>query len=176
MNDPGRPKAMPKPVPGAGAVVLGSGNVDKPCLRMHSASLSIATFWLSDTGPLGGPPPGMSLEHASWADWNAGDRGLIPELELIWIPPPALGSGKFGTPCERMQSANLSPAAAPLEPDRSFDRPEDPHAVSASAQLPTASATARMRRQFGAGVPVVVRNVAGSLQSKPVDAVLWNDR
>jgi hypothetical protein len=93
---------------------------------------------VSDTGPRGGPPPGKRLEHAFWASWNAGDWGSIPELELIWIPPPALGSGKFGTPCERMQSANLIGAEPPLALE---ELAEDPHALSASAQPTAASAT-----------------------------------
>jgi len=67
MNDPGLPNAMPNPVPGAGAVAVGSGNVDKPCLRMHSAILSIASFWVSEAVPLK-RPPGISFEHAFWAD------------------------------------------------------------------------------------------------------------
>jgi hypothetical protein len=169
MNDPGPPNAMPKPVPGAGAVVVGSGNVDKPCLRMHSASLSISSLRLSDP-TLGGPPPGSSFEHAFWADWNAGDWGLIPELELIWIPPPEPGSGKFGTPCERMQSANLIPADSPLEPDPLFGLPEDPHALSATAQLTAASATARV----GGPMPFVLRMSRD--YSKPIGAVLADDR
>jgi hypothetical protein len=117
MNDPGLPKARPKPAPGDGAVAVGSGNVDKPCLRMHSASFTIASLRLSCAGPLAGPPPGNSFEQAFWADWNAGDWGLIPELELIWIPPPAPGSGKLGTPCKRMQSANWIPMPPPFEAD-----------------------------------------------------------
>jgi hypothetical protein len=43
---------------------------------------------------------------------------LIPELLLrlkVMLPPEVFGSGKFGTPCERMHDANLIPAAARLE-------------------------------------------------------------
>jgi len=80
---------------------------------------------------------------------------LTPEPTLIWIPPPPPpGSGKFGTPCKRMQSANLIPAGSPFEPDPLFDLPEDPHAVSATAQPAVASATARMRRRSDARMPV----------------------
>jgi hypothetical protein len=155
MNDPGLPKAMPRPGPRDGGEAVGSGNVARPCRRMHSASFTIANLRLSDPDPLPGPPPGISFEHAFWADWNAGERGLIPELELSWIPPPSLGSGKFGTPCERMQAANLIPASL-FELDPCFDFPEDPHAVSAIAQQKVASATARMRRQLPAPVHSVV--------------------
>ena len=156
MNDPGLPKAIPKPAPGGGGVAVGSGNVARPCLRMHSASLTIASYRLSGADPLPGPPPGSSFEHAFWADWNAGDWGLIPDPELMWIPPPALGSGKFGMPCERMQSANLIPAPPLFEPDLWFDFPEDPQAVNAIAPLAVASATARMWRQRLAPVLFVV--------------------
>jgi len=116
MNAPGPPNATPRPGLGEGGVVVGSGNVDKPCLRMHAASFTIASLRLSDVDPLPGPPPGSNFEHAFWADWKAGDWGSIPELELIWIPPPALGSGKFGTPCDRMQAENLIPSPPAVGP------------------------------------------------------------
>jgi len=46
-------------------------------------------------------------------------------------PPPALGSGKLGTPCERMQSANLIAALALSLSGLA----EDPHAGSATAAM-----------------------------------------
>ena len=55
----------------------------------------------------------------------------------IWMPPPEPGSGKFGTPCARIQSANLIPADTLLALD---ELPEDPHAASATAQPNAASA------------------------------------
>jgi hypothetical protein len=60
------------------------------------------------------------------------------------MPPPALGSGKFEMPCERMQAANLSPALAKLDRLVSF---EDPQAARTNTQLAAASAI----------VPVLVR-------------------
>ena len=99
----------------------------------------------------------MYLEHAFWADWNAGDWGSIPEPELIWIPPPGPGSGKFGTPWERMQSENLIPAASPCELEPVLDFPEDPHAVSSTAQLTAASATSRLRRRLAAPIRFTLR-------------------
>jgi hypothetical protein len=61
---------------------------------------------------------------------------LIPELLLNWMPPPpALGSGMSGTPCVRMQSANLIPMLTWPVPDGLLD---EPHALSAIAQ-PTAA-------------------------------------
>jgi hypothetical protein len=53
------------------------------------------------------------------------------------VAPFDVGSGKFGTPCERMQVANLSPAVAPLEAAL-FGLAEDPHAATNMAQ-PTAT-------------------------------------
>jgi hypothetical protein len=81
------------------------------------------------------------------ADWNAGDRGLIPEG--IWMPPPGPGSGKLGTPCARMQSANLIPAALPLEPDEPPELPEDPHAASITVQPAAARATVALLAHIG---------------------------
>lgn len=157
MIDPGAPNATPKPAPGAGAVATGSGNVDRPCARMHLDIASIASFWVSEACPWTGPPFGNSFEHADWADWKAGDWGLIPEPIGNWRPPPPPGSGKLGTPCERMHCANLIPAL-PLEADWLFDLPDDPHAFSATAQ-PTARAAARARCRPGLAADVVVCKV-----------------
>jgi hypothetical protein len=50
--------------------------------------------------------------HALWADRNAGACGLSPEAGVILTSPSlGFGSGKFGTPCERMQSENLTELA-----------------------------------------------------------------
>lgn len=82
-------------------------------------------------GPEPGPPPGSSFEHAVCADWNAGEAGLIPELGVIWMPPPEPGSGKSDTPCERMHLENAS-CELPL---LAVGLPEDPHAATSSPQL-----------------------------------------
>jgi hypothetical protein len=66
---------------------------------------------------------------------------LIPELELIWTPPPELGSGKFGTPCERMQLANASPE--PPAAAAGFGLLDEPQAPMATTQLTVASAIVR---------------------------------
>jgi hypothetical protein len=110
-NAPGLPNAMPPPLGGPdGGDAAGSGNVVSPRARMHSASLTSSCLRASDPCPLPGPPPGSKFWHALWADWNAGDCGLIPEPAVIWIPPPEpLGSGKFGTPCERSAVGELDP-------------------------------------------------------------------
>ena len=146
MKDPFPPNAMPKPAPGDGGVAVGSGNVVRPCARMHCASLSIASLRVSDAGPLPGPPPGISFEHAFWADWNAGDWGFIPEPGVILMAPPEpAGSGKFGTPCERMQSANLIPALPPLERDALLGLPDEPQAATADKQAAATNKSAMGR-------------------------------
>ena len=53
-------------------------------------------------------PPGCSFLHVCIADRKAGDC-LIPEGN------GASGSGKLGTPCERMQFANSSASPVPAQ-------------------------------------------------------------
>jgi hypothetical protein len=82
---------------------------------MHSEIASIRALLAADGFTEPGPLPGRNLPHTVWAATNDGDAGLIPELllRLMWTPPlEVVGSGKFGTPRERMQSAYLIPAAA----------------------------------------------------------------
>lgn len=62
------------------------------------------------------------------------------------MPPVEPGSGKFGTPCERMQSENLRNAAVtagdegpPLDA-ASLEPPVNPQPASASPQLTATSA------------------------------------
>jgi hypothetical protein len=43
--------------------------------------------------------------HVDWAFWNVADPGLT--CEVPENPPFLFGSGKLGTPCERMHCANL---------------------------------------------------------------------
>jgi hypothetical protein len=45
-----------------------------------------------------------------WAASNAGEAELIPGTLTLNPPPFGVGSGKFDTPCERMQRAKLSPS------------------------------------------------------------------
>ncbi len=91
-----------------------------------------------------GLPPGTSLAHARRAALNAGDCALTPEVRFT-PPPPALGSGKLGTPRERMQSASLSagvsplPVAAPL-----LGPPEDPQASIATEDVITTNVISRL--------------------------------
>ena len=62
----------------------------------------------------------------------------------ITLGPPGLGSGKLGTPCERMHCASWSgepPLATPV-----LDLAEVPHAATANAELAAAIATLRLYR------------------------------
>ena len=100
-----------------GTEVLGSGNWEIPCWRMHCAILTslarvCAEGCVVEPGP-GGPPPGRSFWHFARAALNAGDEGLIPAPTGKRNPPPGFGSGKLGTPLERMHLANASPRPAP---------------------------------------------------------------
>lgn len=79
--------------------------------------------------------------QADWAALKAGELGLIP---LPPNKPEALGSGKFGTPRERMHEANLSSRPAELAP-LFFAGLEEPQLAIASTQL-MASTIERDRR------------------------------
>ncbi len=69
---------------------------------------------------------------------------MTPEPAWIWIPPPPpLGSGKFGTPCERMHSENCRPACCLMLALELLELLE-PHAARTSV-LASAAAT-RPRR------------------------------
>src|ERR1039458_3238064 len=133
------PMTLPEWLPGGGGEIVGPGKLGRPCARMHFARLSSSSVRISDDEP--GPlPPPRNFAHAFWADWNAGDCVLM--LFGMTGGPFGLGSGKFGTPCERMHSATLSaglPLAAAL-----LGLPEGPHAAIATAQLMAASAIERV--------------------------------
>ena len=62
---------------------------------------------------VGWPPLGKSFWQTLRADWNAGELGSMPIPEWIVITPWPFGSGKFGTPCLRMQAENFAPSAVP---------------------------------------------------------------
>jgi hypothetical protein len=109
---------------------------------MHRASASILSFICSELWLCSDPGPGANGEHLRCAERNAGDRGSI-EPGFSWTPPPGPGSGKFGTPFERMQFANLRPPGTPPDPD---ELPEEPHAAIASAQPASASGRTRCMR------------------------------
>jgi hypothetical protein len=115
-------------------VVSGSGKRMNPCVRMHRANASAArnSAAVGSGGPCKCRPTGCSCAQAFWAARKAGKAGS-------GSAPFEPGSGKFGTPFARMQSAyftacvSADPAPLGLE--------EEPHAASAMAQ--TASAAER---------------------------------
>src|SRR6202043_1765820 len=53
---------------------------------------------------------GSTFAHAFVARWNWGACWSIAEGSVI--APSRSGSGKFGTPCERMQAANFTTCAS----------------------------------------------------------------
>jgi hypothetical protein len=86
-----------------GGELVGSGKPEMPCARMHSETLSSCALACAAAAGELAPAPGRMCWQAFWADWNA---GALPVAPLIWIrvpPPEVLGSGKFDTPCARMQ-------------------------------------------------------------------------
>jgi hypothetical protein len=105
---------------------------------MHTAQCTSRVNACADGGLDGACFTGSRFRHAVSAVRNAGDDALIPGTPLKLIPPVALGSGKFGTPCERMQRAKLSPSCAAalwLESEPAFParlellRDPEPHAA-----------------------------------------------
>lgn len=62
------------------------------------------------------------------------------------IPPPALGSGKLDTPCDRMQSANRTPAANFAFDPPLLDLPDEPQAATTTVQLRATRASGSWRR------------------------------
>ena len=67
---------------------------------------------------VGWPPFGRSDLHVFIADLNAGPFTWTPFTDVLsgvcWtrrLSWPPLGSGKLGTPCERMHRANFNPCA-----------------------------------------------------------------
>jgi hypothetical protein len=70
---------------------------------------------------------------------KAGENGLIPEPTVMWMPPPPLGSGKFGTPWERMHFENARNWAWSLDPRPVAGLLEEPQAASPITQVSVAS-------------------------------------
>jgi hypothetical protein len=122
-------KATPAPSPPGPNV--GSGKFGTPCSRMQRAFATMPACCAAEIGGGWLVPPGCWLAHACCADRNAGDCWLIPDVRS-GNPPPGAGSGKFGTPCERIQSEYLTPCAN--RPDAAavlldFDAPQAPIAI-----------------------------------------------
>jgi hypothetical protein len=85
---------------------------------------------------------------------NDGEKGLAPEGN--WIPPLDPGSGKFGTPCDRMQIAKARKLPLLFDALALVELLEEPHAVSAAAQRTVPAAT-RVRKRGIHITPRVVR-------------------
>jgi hypothetical protein len=88
--------------------LVGSGQFGTPWLRMHAANITIP-FRICCHWAGFGPWP---LLGSSWPQvfWAAGNWGLLSAIcfELAGKLPLPLGSGQFGTPCERMQREKAS--------------------------------------------------------------------
>jgi hypothetical protein len=99
-----------------GGEVPGSGNPEIPCLRMHADTASIRDCACGDGGSWPGGPFGSRLWHECAADRNAGVCKVLAEpIRTVW--PLTFGSGKFGTPCERMDLENATPDSTALAAD-----------------------------------------------------------
>jgi len=152
------PIALPVWLPGGGAgggEVVGSEKFGNPWERMHFARLSKACFSLADPAARLLPPPFRNCAHAFWADLNAGACGLI-QLGMT-LGPPGLGSGKFGTPCDRMHRASLS---GPLAAEALLKFIAAPQAAAVSAKPAMANVTlSRSAATIRLVIPVIVSRI-----------------
>ena len=131
--------------------MLGSGNPEIPCLRIHADTASIRACACEDGGSEPGGPFGSRRWHACAADWNAGDSTVLCEpIRTVW--PLTVGSGKFGTPCERMHLENATPDSTALAVDAEVLAPpvglleRPPHPVTSTALRRAAAVSRRGSR------------------------------
>ena len=84
--------------------VVGSGQFDTPLVRMHSAKLRMPRIASCISASLTPPLFGSRCAHAVWAVWYW--ESPTPNCCAVpfGIVPLLLGSGKLGTPWERMQA------------------------------------------------------------------------
>jgi hypothetical protein len=151
-----------------GVVVVGSGKLLTRWARMHSATASICFSRAADGDPdPPGPAPGRRLAHVLCAAWNAGVTSWRPKPR--W--PPAPGSEKFDTPCERMHPAYLIPADGPLDAllPALLGLLADPQPATVSTPDATATTVSNHRRRARKLLP---RFCLGKwrLRSSPVSA------
>jgi hypothetical protein len=153
---------------------VGSGKFGTPWVRMQWANFSAACFWLA-VGFGGGPLGVKKRAHAFSAATATGPLNVIPStisgppltvrsMPLKPSPPgPFVGSGKFVTPCERMQlerpigelvELGDSVVAPTAPPD-----PAPPHPAAATPQPAIAVSLKRMRL-------VVLRAVPSSIAKR----------
>ena len=140
MYAPGRPNAIARPAGLAGGDWTGSGKLETPCPRMHRDRRRRASFCCAVAGARATGPGINDYKQACWAVWNAGEAGLMPGGTAD--PPPPGGSGKFGMPLVRMQSAYLTALERPIAGAGRCNPPDDPQAVMASM---TATAAGRLQ-------------------------------
>jgi hypothetical protein len=93
------------------------------CARMHFEKATSCCCTRASCAAVGGwpKPAGSRFRHALNADLNRGERGSIPEPN--WTVPCVPGSGKFDTPCERMQAENLTPGGPTSRPLATLPHP-----------------------------------------------------
>jgi hypothetical protein len=124
-----------------------------PWARMHTAQCTSRVNACGVGGVDGGCFTGSRILHRVRAALNAGDEALIPGTLVKLIPPLGLGSGKFGTPWERMQRLKLRPSWAasvwlglePAAPARLLRRDPEPHAPIPAPASSAAAADASGR-------------------------------
>jgi hypothetical protein len=133
-----------------GGEVLGSGNPEIPCLRIHADTASIRACACPDGGSELGGPFGSRRWHECAADWTAGDCTVLGEpIRTVW--PLTFGSGKFGTPCERMHLAKATPDSTALAADAEALAPPvglgelPPHPATSTPLRSAAAVSSRAR-------------------------------
>jgi hypothetical protein len=94
---------------------VGSGNFGTPCARMQAENFSACSCIFACSAALGGLMS-SSFWHAFSAARKVAEPGSIPMPGPIVRPPSLFGSGKFRTPCERMQAENAAPSPAFVRP------------------------------------------------------------
>jgi hypothetical protein len=99
-----------------GGDLLGSGKPETPCLRIQADTSSSRACACADGGWELGGPFGSRRWHECAADWNAGDSMVLCE-PIRTDCPLTFGSGKFGTPCERMHLENATPDSTAVAAD-----------------------------------------------------------
>src|SRR5580700_2471179 len=112
---------------GSGGYGLGSGQFGTPWECMHRAKCSIwLHHWCSAAGLSSMLPVfGSRCWQAFRAVWSWELLTLSCCAVSLGTPPLPLGSGKFGTPCERMQLEKAT-AERELADPPAFDEPPEP--------------------------------------------------
>lgn len=136
---------------------VGSGQFGTPLARMHAAAVS--DFWNScfSCAAVTSRPADPNGPQTRWAPWKAGELGSRSSIGVVrpfsiltglsWNSPWPLGSGKSGTPCDRMQFAYASAFDITLVGERACEPPPQPaSSPAASSAIATAPAAGRRTR------------------------------